>query len=261
MEGPETATVALMLHGFPQFADSWLPVMNEVASAGFRAVAVNQRGYSSGARPFDRDEYDIEKLVGDVGGFADALGAREFHILGHDWGAYVAWVYASRCPQRIRSLTSLCTPHPNALLHAMQNDADQKQRSQYISLFRMPTGAAENYFAADDYAALRRVYQGKVAEQSVDENIKRFKQDHALTAALNWYRALDIDTRFGKVKVPTLYVWASADQALGEVAALDSANYVDGRYRFEVLEARSHWVLDEVPEAVSRMIVEHLRSA
>jgi hypothetical protein len=104
----------------------------------------------------------------------------------------------------------------------------------------------------DDYAALRRVYQGKVDEQCVDENIKRFKEDHALTAALNWYRALDIATRFGKVKVLTLYVWASADQALGEVAALDSANYADDRYGFEVLEARSHWVLDEVPDTVSR---------
>ena len=177
MEGPETATVALMLHGFPQFADSWLPVMNEVASAGFRAVAVNQRGYSSGARPFDRDEYDIEKLVS--GTWEDSRmhwALASFYILGHDWGAYVAWVYASRCPQRIRSLTSLCTPHPNALLHAMQNDADQKQRSQYISLFRMPTGAAENYFCPQTTMLL---YVASIRARSpnnpVNENIKRFK--------------------------------------------------------------------------------------
>jgi pimeloyl-ACP methyl ester carboxylesterase len=260
VEGPESAELVLMLHGFPQFADLWLPVMHEVVEAGFRAAAVSQRGYSSGARPPKIDDYGIENLVGDVTGFADALDARKFHILGHDWGAFIAWVYASKYPHRVLSLTALCTPHPNALLRAMQSDADQKRRSQYISLFKTPGQAAENYFAADNFAGLRRVYQGKVPEQSVNDNVRRFQEPGTLTGALNWYRALELDRQIEKVNVPTLYIWPSDDHALGKAAALESANYVDGQYRFEILEGRSHWMLHEEPETVSRMLLQHLKS-
>ena len=261
-EGPADADLVLMLHGFPQFADSWLPLMHVVSAAGFRAVAVNQRGYSPDARPEELGEYAIEKLVSDVDAFANALGGRPFHLVGHDWGAFVAWIYAAKFPHRLRSLTALSTPHPDALSHARDTDADQQQRSQYITLFRMSDGAAERVLLADNGAMLRRAFQGKLSEKSVRKNVGKMSKPGALTAALNWYRALKPGRQVGKVTVPTLYVWGSDDLALGRTAALDTANYVDGPYRFEELQGKSHWLLEEVPGEVAGLVLQHLhRSA
>jgi len=259
-EGPEDGELVLFLHGFPQFADVWLNTMHAVASAGFRAVAVDQRGYSPSARPQEVSDYAIERLVSDVRAFAEALGHQHFHIVGHDWGALLAWEFAAKYPERLLSICAVSTPHPDALFNAMETDEDQKLRSKYIALFRMPDGVAEALLQADDYQRLRASYQEKVPETAVRENIRRLAEPAALTSALNWYRALDLQRRIGKVRVPALYVWGSMDMALGEAAAIGTAEYVTGPYRFEKLEGRSHWLLEEVPSQVSTFVLEHLRS-
>lgn len=259
-EGPADGELVLLLHGFPEFADTWLSVMHSIAAAGFRTVAVDQRGYSSEGRPENVEEYAVEKLVSDVLGFADRLGAAKFHLVGHDWGGLLAWRLAAEHPERIRSLTVLSTPHPSAFFDALETDEDQKQRSKYIAFFRMPLRAAELFFEAFDYAALRRVYQGKVPEEQVNENIRRLSEAGALTAALNWYRALNLDMRIGPVSVPTLYIWSSQDLALGETAAVKTADYVTGPYRFERLEGMSHWLMAEAPETISKLVLEQILS-
>jgi len=259
-EGPEDGELVLFLHGFPQFVDSWLDIMHPVARAGFRALAVNQRGYSAEARPQEVKDYAIEELISDIRAFAEALGRRHFHIVGHDWGALLAWEFAAKHPARLLSLCALSTPHPDAFLNAIEADEDQKQRSKYISVFRMPGGAAEALLQANDYQRLRAAYQGKVPETAICENIRRFAEPGALTSALNWYRALDPQRRIGKVTVPTLYVWGSLDLALGQTAAIRTAEYVTGPYRFERLEGRSHWLLEEVPDQISAFVLQHLRA-
>ena len=261
VEGPTDGELVLMLHGFPQFADSWLPITHALADSGFRAAAVNQRGYSPGARPEPIGEYVLERLVGDVQSFADAFGATRFHLVGHDWGAFVGWVYAAKFPERLLSLTAVSTPHPDAFLNAIENDADQKMRSQYITLFRAPGGTAEKLLEANDYALLRRSYQGKVPDAQVQQNVTRLSQPGALTAALNWYRALKMDERVGKVKVPALYIWGSNDLALGRTAALDTAAFVEGPYRFVELAGKSHWLLEEMPEETAKLILEQVSQA
>src|SRR5271170_2557271 len=107
--GPKSGELILLLHGFPQFADSWTPVLNTMGSLGFHAVAVDQRGYSPGARPENVDEYKRSKLVGDVTDFADLLEAKQFHLVGHDWGGAVAWAFAAAHPERLKTLTVLST--------------------------------------------------------------------------------------------------------------------------------------------------------
>ncbi|MFY9802794.1 MAG: alpha/beta hydrolase [Candidatus Acidiferrales bacterium] len=258
--GPPDGELVLFLHGFPQFADAWLNVMHPIAQAGFRAVAVDQRGYSPEARPPDVQDYAIEQLIADVVGFVDVLGRERFHLVGHDWGAFLAWHFAASHPARLASLSALSTPHPAAFFNAIEADEDQKERSGYIAIFRMPGGVAENLFQADDYQILRGVYQGKLAESAISENVRRFAEPGALTAALNWYRALNLHGRTGKISVPTLYLWGSEDIALGKTAALETANFVTGPYRFENLEGKSHWLLEEVPEQVSSSVLEHLRA-
>lgn len=258
--GPEDGGLVLFLHGFPQFADSWLQIMAPIADAGFRTAAVDQRGYSPEARPKEVDAYTVEHLLADVEGFANSLGAGRFHLVGHDWGALLAWKFAADNPERVKSLTAISTPHPDALFHAMQSDADQMDRSKYVAFFRMPGHLAEAFFRADDYKNLRNVYQGKLPASQVEENVRRLAEPGALTAALNWYRALRPRAQTGKIFVPTLYIWSSQDLALGETAALGTVGHVRGPYRFERLDGASHWLLEEMTQRVSSLLVQHLET-
>jgi pimeloyl-ACP methyl ester carboxylesterase len=113
--GAPDAPLVLFLHGWPSFATSWRAVMSPVAAAGFRAVAVDQRGYSPGARPGAVTDYAVDHLLADIEGFARSLaGSARFHLVGHDWGGLIAWPYAAHHPERLASLTVLSTPHSKA---------------------------------------------------------------------------------------------------------------------------------------------------
>jgi pimeloyl-ACP methyl ester carboxylesterase len=256
--GPNKGELVLFLHGFPQFADSWLPIMEAVAAAGYRAVAFDQRGYSPGARPSELDAYKVSKLTSDALAIADALNRKRFHLVGHDWGALLAWQIASDHPERVLTLTVLAVPHPAAFLHAVKTDFDQMNRSKYILFFKMPGHLAEKFFLADDAAQLRKVYQGNFSDEEIGNNVRRLAEPGALTAALNWYRALDLGHKTGKVGVPTLYLWGDRDMALGEKGALDTEKYVTGPYRFERLSGVSHWIVEEVPERVTALLLAQL---
>ncbi len=256
--GPTDGDLVLFLHGFPEFADAWSEIMVPVGEAGFRAVAVDQRGYSPGARPQNVEDYAIDRLVSDALGFGDAMGQRQFHLVGHDWGGIVAWKLAAEHQDRLWSLTVLATPHTDALLDARRDDPDQAQKSRYISLCRLPFHVAELALMARDAAGLRAAYKGKLSAEQVESYVQRFRELGTLTAALNWYRALDLEERIGKVSVPTLFIWGTADQALGRVAAEETQALVDGPYRFYPLTNLSHWLLEEAPQLVRDPLLEHL---
>lgn len=117
--GSPDGELVLFLHGFPQFADVWSEVLAAIAAAGFRGVAVDQRGYSPEARPERVEDYSADNLCSDILGFADSLGARQFHVVGHDWGGLLGWRIAADHPDRVRSLTALSTPHHDALFEAI----------------------------------------------------------------------------------------------------------------------------------------------
>jgi pimeloyl-ACP methyl ester carboxylesterase len=256
--GPKSGELVLLLHGFPQFADSWTSLLSAMGSLGLHAVAVDQRGYSPGARPENIDEYKRSKLVGDVAGFADFFEAEQFHLVGHDWGGAVAWAFAAAHSERLRTLTVLSTPHLDALSSALKTDADQQSKSAYFQLFRAPGGVAEEFLLADDAVKLRGAYMGKLPKSALQANIERLKQDGALTATLNWYRAMDMGSPLGEIRVPTLYVWGENDQALGKSAALATAEFCTGPYRFEIMEGHSHWLLEESPEQIIKLVCEHI---
>jgi pimeloyl-ACP methyl ester carboxylesterase len=253
--GPRDGEVVLLLHGFPQSSAVWQPQIDALAAAGYRAVAFDQRGYSPGARPEAVEQYRIGHLV------ADALavgGERPFHVVGHDWGAVVGWHLAARHPERIRSLTALSVPHPIAFATALASPgSDQRQQSSYIALFRQ-TDLAEDVLLAGGLAAALRAtgYPG-----DIDERVAAMSEPGALTGALNWYRAIDFSLLrgVGSVVVPTLYVWSTGDVALSREGAEATAHHVVGPYRFEVLRGVSHWIPEEDPATVTRLLLEHLR--
>ncbi|MGA2795237.1 MAG: alpha/beta hydrolase [Roseiarcus sp.] len=257
--GDPTAPLVLFLHGWPSFATSWRDVMAPAAAAGFRAVAVDQRGYSRGARPGEVADYSVDHLIADIDGFARALaGNARFHLVGHDWGGLLAWSYAAHHTDRLASLTVLSTPHSLAFLEAMRGDPRQPVMSAYIGVFRQPGHVAEQALLRDGARKLRAIYGGKVAPAAIEENIARLSEPGALTATLNWYRALDNKRLGAPVATPTLYIWGSEDQALGAAAARATGRYVTGPYQFAPLEGASHWLPEEAPEIVARLLLGHL---
>jgi pimeloyl-ACP methyl ester carboxylesterase len=257
--GPEGGELVLLLHGFPETSFEWRTQIDALAAAGYRAVAPDQRGYTPGARFDDLTEYHVFHLAADVGRFADALGAERFHLVGHDWGGFVAWWAAGRFPRRVRTLTVVSTPHPGAFVAAYHGDTDQRERSSYMDWFRTPD--AEAAWLADDAAILRAAHQGHAADGG-EEYVRFFSADDgaALTGGLNWYRANDFTDDTGPITVPTLYVWSDDDVALGRDAAEATGSFVEGPYRFEVLEGVSHWIPEEAPEALNRLLLEHLQT-
>lgn len=256
--GPADGRPILLLHGFPEAAVSWEYQVSVLGARGYRAVAPDQRGYSPGVRPERPEAYGVTELVGDVLAMADELGWRRFDLAGHDWGGAVAWWTAGRHPDRLRSLTVVSTPHPQALSHAMRTDEDQHQRSQYMTEFRQRS--VERRMLADDAEALRRIFEWQIEPSRIDEYVRRLSEPGALTAALNWYRAGKPGGVLGKIEVPTLYVWSTEDVAFGSMAALDTEHWVSGPYRFEMLEDVSHWVPEAAPEILTAHLLRHLEA-
>jgi pimeloyl-ACP methyl ester carboxylesterase len=258
--GPESGECVLLLHGFPQFADAWMDAIRSISEAGFQAVAIDQRGYSPGARPGAVEDYTVDRLTSDLLGFADVMAVRRFHLIGHDWGGFLAWEFAANHPDRLISLAVLSTPHVNAFLKAVKEDDDQKEMSKYIDFFRLPGELAESVLLADDAQRLRSSYQGKLSARAIESNVRRFGEKGAMRSALNWYRALDLNHRIGCIEVPTLYMWGENDHYLGEAAALETGKYVSGVYRFERVREASHWLLEEAADRVVPLLLEHLRA-
>ena len=174
--GPAERDVVILLHGFPQFADVWTGMMHALAAGGLRAQAFDQRGYSPGAHPLAVEDYDIVHLTSDVLAFADQAGASRFHLVGHDWGGFLAWKLAAEHPERVGSLCVLSTPHVDAFLEAARSDVEQQDKSKYIQFFKMPGGIAESVLLSDGAQRLRSVYQGKLAEEQIEANVRRLSE-------------------------------------------------------------------------------------
>jgi pimeloyl-ACP methyl ester carboxylesterase len=262
-DGPQDGEPVLLLHGFPQTSLAWRPQIAALAGAGYRAVAFDQRGYSPGARPAEVEAYRSPELYGDVVGVADALGFDRFHLVGHDWGGAVAWQVGGRHGDRLRTLTVVSTPHPAAMGQALSGSlgGDQPSRSSYFEVFRTP--GSENSFLADDAQFFHLLFAGSgMPEGGGDPYVEALGTPEALGAALNWYRAADLSLveGLGPIEVPTMYVWSTEDPALGREAAEATGRFVEGPYRFEVLEGVSHWVSDQAPDRLNALLLDHLRA-
>ena len=259
--GPDDGEPVILLHGFPQTSWEWRHQIAALAGAGFRVVAPDQRGYSPGARPPDIADYALPLLVQDVVGLADAVGAERFHIVGHDWGAVVAWAVAVAARDRVITANPVSVPHPDAFARVLNDPTScQPQASSYFDVFVQPD--SEDAFLANDRTLLRAIYAG-IDGAAVDEYVRVLGSKAALGAALNWYRANIGDRNLqgpplGPVEVPTMFTWSDGDTALCIDGALLTEEYVSGPYRFEVLEGVNHWIPDLAAEAMSTLLLEHL---
>jgi pimeloyl-ACP methyl ester carboxylesterase len=262
-DGPATGELVVLLHGFPEGAESWARQVSAIAKAGGLAVAPDMRGYGLTDAPPEVDDYAMPYLVGDVAGIIKSFGRDSAHIAGHDWGAMVAWFFAIEHPEMTDSLSVLSVGHPAALAEALHDD-DQKARSSYIDLFLME-GKAERVLGDDDYRRLRAMLGGAVPSAVIDRFVRSLSRPGRLTAGLNYYRAnLSADDKWRKLRTdarvtaPTQLLWGDQDPALGRVQAESTADYVTGDYRLEVLEGAGHWLQFERPDEVTRSMVKLL---
>jgi pimeloyl-ACP methyl ester carboxylesterase len=255
--GPDGGEVVVLLHGFPETSRSWDDVLPLLVAGGCRVLAPDQRGYSPAARPAGRRAYVLSELVADALALGTRSGAERFHVAGHDWGAAVAWALAARHPDRVASLTALSAPHPAAMAQAMVRST-QALRSWYVLLIQLP-GLPERLFGPRLEDGLRRDgLPARFARTYADA----LAQPGALTAALNWYRAIPLERhRVGPVTVPTTFVWSTGDRVLTRTAAELTARWVTGPYRVEVLEGLPHWLPETAPGPVAQIVLDRVRDA
>ncbi|NLU84617.1 alpha/beta fold hydrolase [Rhodococcus sp. HNM0569] len=255
--GPASGPTVVLLHGFPQDSRSWDAVAERLGAKGFRTVAPDQRGYSDGARPRRRRDYTLDRLAADVVALIDRIGSGPVHLVGHDWGAAVAWAVAADHPDKVRTLTAVSVPHPAAFAKAAATST-QGLKSWYMLAFQVPW-LPERLLGRPDTAAWalgRTGQQPDAAARDADAMRDRSRA----RGALAWYRALPFASRGAmraRVQAPTLMVWSDGDTAVGRQGPERTAAYVDGPFHLEVLRGVSHWIPDEAPEELARLIVQH----
>ncbi len=257
-DGPENGRPVLLLHGFPQTSLSWAAVTPLLAEAGLRTYAPDQLGYSPGARPQESQAYALTNLVQVTADLMAALDVPVADVVGHDWGANVAWALAGWHPDRVRTLTAVSVPHPTAYTLAYRADPEQKERSAYIKLF-WQAGKAERVLLEDDGRRLRRLLDG-VDPEAADAYVAHLSAPGALTAALDWYRQMSSGTRVEPVGVPTTYVWSDGDVAIGRTAAQACADQVTADYRFVDLPGVSHWIPEHAPGDLAQAVLDRVAS-
>ncbi|HZH20417.1 MAG TPA: alpha/beta hydrolase [Geodermatophilus sp.] len=259
-DGPDDGRPVVLLHGFPETSASWAAVTPQLTGAGLRTYAVDQLGYSPGARPAEVEAYALANLAQVTADLMTAMDVPVADVVGHDWGANVAWALAAWHEDRVRSLTAVSVPHPSAFTEAWRTDPEQQERSAYIRLF-WQQGKAEEVLLADDARRLRRMFGDAVPAEAVDEYVAVLSAPGALTAALNWYRAMSSGTPVDPVPVPTAYVWSDADVAIGRKAAEACAEHVNGDYRFVELAGVSHWIPEQAPEQLAIAVLDRIASS
>lgn len=252
----------VLLHGFPESSIMWEALLKQASEAGYRVLAFDQRGYSPGARPDDIADYQIDKLTADVLAVADQVGFDTFHLVGHDWGAVVGWVVTMNQPGRVRSWSALSIPHIAAFLKGVLNDTVQQKRSSYISFFKRPY-LSEALFTYGGQRTMKKLLASLPAHHRA-EYLSILAEPGAMTAALNWYRALDIEKLVATKQLnrpitrPTLFIWGTKDGAIAPSVIPTQRPYITGPYQEIRLEA-GHALIQEKEAEVVDAIMAHIR--
>jgi pimeloyl-ACP methyl ester carboxylesterase len=257
----------VLLHGFPEFWYSWRHQLPALADAGFRAVAPDLRGYNQSDRPAGVSRYRVGELVEDVAGLIDDLGGRA-HVVGHDWGGVLAWRLAALRPELVGRLAVLNAPHPAAFRRELGRDPGQWVRSSYILFFQLPW-LPEVTLRSGDFAALERAFREQPVNPAafsaadVAEYKRALSVPGGLTGPLNYYRAAfryprDLHGPPQTVRVPTLLIWGRRDRYLSAQLTEDLGRWVPD-LRVERIADASHWVQNDAPERVNRLLIDFFR--
>jgi pimeloyl-ACP methyl ester carboxylesterase len=248
----------LLLHGFPDSSLLWRNQVPALLGAGLRVIAPDLRGFGESDRPERVEDYGVGHSVRDAIAVLDALGVERVRVVGHDFGAVVAWLLAVSAPDRVERLVALSVGHPNT---TRERTIEQREKAWYQLFFQF-TGVAEELLQRDDWKLMREILRG---DGDIDRYLADLARPGALTAALNWYRAnlspareLEQGPPLPAVAAPTLGLWSSGDNFLTERRMIRSADHVSGPWRYERIEGASHWLQLDKPDEVNALLVEFL---
>ena len=254
-------TPVVLLHGFPDTSALWRHQVAALTAAGFRTIAPDMRGRGRSDRPPEVADYALTKIVGDVTGIMDALGIQRAHVVGHDWGAVVAWAVAMFAPDRVDHLVAISVGAPGA---GGPPTLEALQKGWYRILFQFP-GIAEDLAQRNDWYLIRELLQG--GGEGFDTYKSSLSEPGALTAGLNWYRAIAPVERlipagpgpqFPPVAAPTMGVFGTADLYVTEEGMVKSVTKVTGPWRYERLEGVGHFIPLEAPDRLSELLLDFL---
>jgi pimeloyl-ACP methyl ester carboxylesterase len=261
--GPPAGPLVFLLHGFPESADAWGRQLPALAGAGLHVLALHQRGYAGSDKPAGVLPYRLPALAADVLAVADALQVPRFSVVGHDWGAAVAWHLTAAAPDRLDKVVVMNGPHPGTVgAHAMRHPS-QFLRSWYIGAFQVPL-LPEMLLRANGHALLRRTLEGSARPGAFDPGLLdryqvQWAQPGSLSAMLAWYRALAVSTPTParRVDVPVTVVWGEDDRFL-ERGLADAALALCRQGRLVAVPGATHWLHHEEPGRVNSALLEAL---
>ncbi len=263
--GPEDGPLVILLHGFPEFWYGWRKQIDFLAEQGYRVWAPDQRGYNISEKPNGIASYSIDKLSADVVGLIDAAGRESTMLVGHDWGAAVAWWTACKYPERISKLVILNVPHQNVFRKTVLTDREQSFRSWYIGFFQIPF-IPETLMGAAAASLARGMQSSAKAGAFTDEDMlqyeKAWAQPGALKSMINWYRAIvqqPPESPDPRVKMPTLILWGKKDAYLKSEMAQASVELCDNG-KLIYFDNATHWIQHEEPERVNQLMLEFFTS-
>lgn len=275
--GPEDGELVILLHGFPEFWRGWAKQIDPLAEAGYRVVVPDQRGYNLSEKPEGVEAYQLDILAKDILGILSAYNREQAVVVGHDWGAAVAWHIATYYPQVVKKLVILNVPHPSVMMQVLRKSLKQLLKSWYIFFFQIPR-FPEWVLSRSGYAAMRRMMvsssnPGSFRAPDLDYYVTAWSQPGALTAMLNWYRAIfrtslglgeDKETQDVRVWVPVLLIWGERDIALSSAMVQPSLALCDDA-RLVYYEDATHWVqhdqADQVTQEILSFLSWHLHSS
>jgi epoxide hydrolase 4 len=256
----------MLLHGFPEFWYSWRHQIPALAGAGFRAVAPDLRGYNRSDVPKGVASYRVNTLVADIVGLIKQLSCRPVHLVGHDWGGLLAWRVAALHPELIRKLVVLNAAHPLAYRRELARNPMQWLRSYYVLVFQLPW-LPEYLISGRDFAALDRAWQRQPVHPAAfsGEDIKKYKQAmriSGLTGPINYYRAAfrysaDLFSEPQTVTAPTMIIWGVKDPFMSSSVQNDLGRWIPNLVVKKFPDA-SHWVQNDLPEAVNEQLIDFL---
>jgi pimeloyl-ACP methyl ester carboxylesterase len=252
----ERRPAVLLLHGFPDTAEMWLPQIERLHQAGYRCIAPDTLGCGRSDMAPRLGDYHALKITGDHRALLEHLGVEQVHVVGHDWGAVIGWMFAGHFPQRTLSLVAMSVGHPTAYARS----GPRQKLMGWYTLFFLLGGLADRLLAGEGRLSLRRVFRG---HPQMDEVLQRLREPGRMTAALRIYRAAIVPvlfTRQPQVAAPTLGLWSEGDIFLVEAQMTASEKFVDGAWRYERLHG-GHWMSLEQPEHIGALILDHLELA
>ena len=262
--------LVVLAHGFPELAFSWRHQIPALVAAGYHVLAPDQRGYGGSSRPEDVTAYDIGALTADLIGLLDDIGADRAVFVGHDWGATVVWNTAQFYPDRVAAVAGLSVP-PTPRPRTTPTEALRRFGEDFYMLRFQQPGVSDAELGADAKATMRALFAG-AADAELPDWISAAELDHyatefdrtGFTGGLNWYRNLDrnwartADVAARMITVPALFIGGTADPYLSFARTDRAHEVVSGPYRAEWIDGAGHWLQQDSPAAVNRILLEFL---